>query len=59
MSKRKEQKTDKSRAMKKRRLVEDVVQIRHLPTHTTRAFRKYRLNGGRTIEVETLSEMSL
>ncbi len=58
MTKRKEQKTGKSRVMKERRLLEDIIQIRHLPTHTTRAYRKYRLNGGRTVFVETLSEMS-
>jgi len=44
--------------LKDSRLVEDVIQIRHLPTHTTRAYRKYRLKGGRNVFVETLSEMS-
>jgi len=59
MTKRKDQKTGKSRAMKKRRLLEDIIRVRHLPTHTVKEYRKYRLNGGRTVEVETLSEMEV
>jgi len=46
-------------ALRSRRLVEDIVQVRHTPTTKTRAYRKYRLNGGRHVFVDTLSEMSL
>jgi hypothetical protein len=45
--------------LRDRRLLEDVIQIRHLPTHTTRAYRKYRLNAKRIVEVETLLEMEV
>jgi len=47
------------RKLRDRRLLEDIIQVRHLPTHTVKEHRKYRLSGGRTVEVKTLSEMSL
>lgn len=45
--------------LKDSRLMEDVIQVRHLPPHVVKEYRKYRLSGGRTVEVETLSEMEV
>lgn len=66
------------RRLRSRRLVEDIIQVRHphpvkdswkvrggtlyvtfVPGKRVRAYRKYRLNGGRIVEVETLLEMEV
>ena len=65
-------------ALRARRLIEDITQVRHpqpvkdswkvrggtlyvtfVPGKKVKAYRKYRLSGGRNVFVRTLSEMSL